>query len=335
MKRILLLLSMMMGTLLFAQETAEPANWLSYNLDCQVLTEDGSLFSREITAWTEEAGGYYTELSPQRVLLRFPWQELSSFRDWLGQNSREVYRLDQSSQDLREEILNLRSGLEARTEVLQRNMEYLDKSNLEGTLALEREIRRLMSEIDTRQGQLRRRENDRRMVQAVVNISFLTNSLPEKSYSSFDWINGVDFFHFISGSSAEKQWKWVSIDLPDGFALESKGRVFQAITPEGIRLRLRWVKNYPKMDLNFWEDALETELADRGYLSLAEPKRLSLKGGNEMALTDWGVPYGRDDYRYLTGILVQGNSILILESAGPILSLEEYLPDILEAVEQM
>jgi len=314
--------------LLLTFSLAAEENWLSYNLNCNVLTEDQNQFSRELTEWAEESGGYYTLMSPRQVVLRFPWQKLSLFRQWLNDNSREIYQLDQSSQDLREEILNLRSGIEARKEVLDRNLEYLDKSDFQGTLSLEQEIRRLMQEIDTRSGQLRRRENDRRMVMAVVDISFLNNSLPDKEYSSFEWINDVDFFDFIYRYNPERKLKKVSMDLPDGFALEEKGTLWQALSAEGVRLQMRWLENYPEMDLPFWEQTIVEEFTARGYLPLADPRYLEGSSGNKMVLMDWGIPYGQSDYRYLTGFLVQGKKILVMEAAGPVLLMEPHVENI-------
>lgn len=317
---------------IFALPLSAEENWLSYNLNCNVLTEDQNQFSRELTKWAEEAGGYYTLMSPQQVVLRFPWQNLSHFRQWLNDNSREIYQMDQSSRDLREEILNLRSGIDARKEVLDRNLEYLDKSDFQGTLSLEQEVRRLMQEIDMRSGQLRRRENDRRMVMAVVNISFLNNSLPDKEYSSFDWINHVDFFDFIYRYNPSRKFKMVPMSLPDGFALEEKGDLWQALSAEGVRLQMRWLENYPEMDLLFWEQTLWEEFTARGYLTLAEPRYLESRSGNKMVLMDWGIPYGQSDYRYLNGFLVQGKRILVLEAAGPVLLMEPHVENIEKAL---
>lgn len=321
-------LYILMLTLFLTLSLAAEENWLSYNLNCNLLTEDSNQFSRELTHWAEETGGYYTLMSPQQVILRFPWESLPQFRQWINDNSREVYQMDQSSRDLREEIMNLRSGIDARKEVLERNLEYLDKSDFEGTLSLEKEVRRLMQEIDTRSGQLRRRENDRKMVMAVVNISFLNNSLPPKEYSSFEWINEVDFFQFIYHNSTERKFKNVPMDLPDGFALEMKGHLWQALSAEGIRLQMRWLDNYPSMDLPFWEQTVLQEFTARGYLPLADPYTLESKSGNSMTLMDWGVPYGQSDYRYLTGFMVSGNSILVLEAAGPVLLMDPYVENI-------
>ncbi|MDA3850038.1 MAG: DUF4349 domain-containing protein [Spirochaetaceae bacterium] len=330
MKKILLsIFSLMMLISLNAQD-----NWLSYNLDCQVLTEDGTSFSRDIISWAEDHGGYYTEMSPQRVILRFPWQDLPTFREWLNLNSREIYRLDQSSQDLREEILGLQSGLEARQEILDKNLEYLDKSNFQGTLALEQEIRRLMGEIDQRKGQLRRLRNDKSMVKAVVNTSFLSNSLPDRGYSSFPWINGVDYYDFTDNRFPQRERKIVRFPLPQGFALERKGWIWKALTPEGIALQLRWVENYPEMTVDFWKNALVEDFKNRGYTWLSEPKTINPESENPMVLTEWGIPYGQEDHQYICGIMVQNDKILILEFGGPILLLQQHETAVMEAIEE-
>jgi len=329
MRNLLIALSILVASSLMAQED----NWLSYQLSCQVLVEDSSHFSRSAAQWSVDSGGYYTTMSSDYVIIRFPWQKLPDFRQWLDLNSREIYQMDQSSQDLREEILSLRSGIEAREEILERNMEYLDKSNFQGTLALEQEIRRLMQEIDTRKGYLRRRENDRQMVQAVVNISFLNNSLPERGYSSFEWINYVDFFDFINSYQAEHKWKRVSFELPDGFALERDGSLWKALSAEGIKLQLRWLDNYPEMDQDFWTETLHLECLNRGYLPLNEKSGIETNNGSTMIWMDWGIPYGQQDFHYITAFIVKGKRLLVLEAAGPVLLMEPYIENIKMMVE--
>jgi hypothetical protein len=309
-------------------------NWLSYTLNAQVLTEDGKEFSYAVTDWCEENGGYFTYMSPEVVNLRFPWDKIDMFRDWLTENTRDIYSIDQSSQDLRRDILNLRSGIEARSEVLNRNIEYLDKSDFEGTLTLEQEIRRLMTEIDTRKGSLRKLENDRSMVYASLSISFLTNSLPERGSSSFEWINSMDFYSFMKGYKPDTILKKVSFELPDGFAQAEEGKIWGAVSPEGIRIRLRWVENYPEMTPEFWKEALSADLKNRGYLPLGDIDTIETESGKTAILMNWGVPFGQDDYIYTSVFKVEGKKILILETAGPVLMMDDYKETIVDKIKQ-
>ena len=121
-----------------------------------------------------------------------------NFRGVLESTCEAVIQFDQTTWDMREDLLNAKSALEAREEVLAKNLEYLDSSDVEGTLELEKEIRRLMTEIDGYRGYLRKLEHDRRMATIQVALSFQQSSVPDSRPSNFPWINAVDFFRFMN-----------------------------------------------------------------------------------------------------------------------------------------
>jgi hypothetical protein len=162
-----------------------------------ILVSDAEHTAYSLAAWIEEAGGYYTFKSRDRVALRIPYQEISELRLYLEDIAEEVVQIELQAQDLREIILQTRSGLRAREEILNQNLQYIDKTDVKGTLAIEQEILRLVNEIEGHKGRLRKLETDRRFARGEIFLSFQEQTLPQDIPSSFDWINSVDFYRFM------------------------------------------------------------------------------------------------------------------------------------------
>ena len=190
----------MMAVLIFLSfPVSLPAseNYLSHSIHAVILVSDAEATADSLTTWIETAGGYYTFKSRDRVALRIPYQEIGSLRLYLENIAEEVVTVELQAHDLRENILQTRSGLRAREEILKQNLQYIDKTDVKGTLAIEKEILRLVNEIESLKGRLRKLETDRRLARGEIFLSFQEQTLPEDIPSSFDWINSVDFYLFM------------------------------------------------------------------------------------------------------------------------------------------
>ena len=192
-------LRMMAVLIIFSFPVSLPAseNYLSHSIHAVILVSDAEATADSLTTWIETAGGYYTFKSRDRVALRIPYQEIGSLRLYLENIAEEVVTVELQAHDLRENILQTRSGLRAREEILKQNLQYIDKTDVKGTLAIEKEILRLVNEIESLKGRLRKLETDRRFARGEIFLSFQEQTLPEDIPSSFDWINSVDFYLFM------------------------------------------------------------------------------------------------------------------------------------------
>ena len=299
---------------------------LHMSVDAGVLVFDRVAASDALADWAETQGGYFTWKSEESVRIRVPDEAAARFREVLEEIGEAVIRYDQSTWDMREELLLSRSALEAREEVLAKNIAYLSSSDVEGTLELEKEIRRLMSEIDGYRGYLRRLEHDRVMATIQVALSFQQSTVPGSRPSNFPWINDVDFFSFMNasmhGGSAIGS---LPIPVPEGFAEVDRKPDLLAMSPEGVRLRVRSVKNYPKQTLEFWSKALSSDLENRGYAPMDGPDIRDWDADDPFEDSLWAVPLGNEDYLYLVSLRLSGSDIEILEMAGPAEYAMEYL----------
>jgi hypothetical protein len=107
----------------------------------------------------------------------------------------------------------------------------------------------------------------------------------------------------------------LSMEKPEGFAEISPFPTYRAISPEGLRFRIRTANNYPPQDLAFWGPALKNQLQAEGYL-LLRPEEGFQAANREGLIFEWGLPYRNQSYIYLTAIMIDDKEIVIAEAAG-------------------
>ncbi|MBN2444697.1 MAG: hypothetical protein JXJ04_25300 [Spirochaetales bacterium] len=122
----------------------------------------------------------------------------------------------------------------------------------------------------------------------------------------------------------------IGVEKPGGFADKLMYNEYNAISPEGVLYRVRYVKNYPEKDIMFWQKAVKLHLEKEGYDYLTETE-FDAKGKKGI-LFEWGAPYGHENYIYMTAIIVSGKKIAIAEAAGEFTLYQEYKDELLKSV---
>jgi hypothetical protein len=171
--------------------------FLARSLRARILVHEPDRTVQSLVRWTEERGGYFTYRSSQRVLLRVPNESAEPFRVFLKEQAEELLEITLDARDLRQAVARVRAGIESRREILDRNLASLRRADVAGTLAIEREIMRLVEEIETLKGERRKLEQDRRFLTAEVLLSFQDTALPQDMPSLFRWINQIDFYRYM------------------------------------------------------------------------------------------------------------------------------------------
>jgi hypothetical protein len=185
---------------LLAAVFVQPAagqNYLYQVLEATILVADPDRSADELESWAENNGGYALLTSSDRVVLRLPFEKMPQLRGKLEELSDYVPDLSPHSQDLREAILETVAKINSRQEVLRQTLALLDQADVKGTLAIEKEIVSLIEEIEQLTATLQTLTLNRTFSRAEISLRYLEQTLPENIPSSFDWINGVDFYSFI------------------------------------------------------------------------------------------------------------------------------------------
>ena len=121
-------------------------------------------------------------------------------------------------------------------------------------------------------------------------------------------------------------------EAPQGFAemRRTERGNYLAVSPEGVRFRIRTVKNYPRMDTDFWAETLSNHLREEGYSLVSGPERIG-----ETIRMEWGVPYNGEDYMYTTALRVSGRKIVLVETGAPYELYTRYADRIEESLENL
>ncbi|MBN1411357.1 MAG: hypothetical protein JW969_10980 [Spirochaetales bacterium] len=142
--------------------------------------------------------------------------------------------------------------------------------------------------------------------------------------------NGVRIFLSVVSLVMFFSCSKIDVKKPEGFAEIRGSNAYSAISPEGVRYNIRYVKNYPQKELLFWKEALKNHMQDSGYMLVKEDTfSAASKSG---AYFEWGAPFGSQNYIYLTAIIIYDREIVIAEAAGEVNLVSQYRNALLESI---
>lgn len=175
----------------------EPENTLFHTISVTILVTDPDKAADALVNWSEEIGGYYLSNATKKIVLRLPAEKVKLLNDMLAGIAEKIVDISFQAADLKEEKLRLQSGIKSRQEILDRNLEFLDRADVEGTLAIEEEVIVLMREIESLKGRLNKINASCRFAHVDINLDFQKTTIRRDVQSSFDWINSMNFYHLI------------------------------------------------------------------------------------------------------------------------------------------
>jgi hypothetical protein len=286
-----------------------------------------------LVAQATEAGGYFAERTDQRLRLKVPADKARAF---LASAEAQGVVVDRSfsSTGLSEQIADTNARLAAREDVLARYFSVLQTAGAGAVVTVEREIVRLVAEIEQYKGQLRALEHRADYADITLDFQFRDRAAPSRGgSSSFRWLNTlnladiVEDFHYGERSSAARRSG--RHEAPEGFAPYRMRRERRAVSPDDVLFRVRAERHRPKADLDFWEEAVRGRMVEAGYREVSH-QRVTIDG-QPGVLLEYNAPHGTDDYTYLVGFFIQGRKVMVIEAAGEISRLEARRADILAA----
>lgn len=148
-------------------------------------------------------GGHATRITDQGVALKVPPPELGEFLRRMGDHGL-VLEKTLSRQDMTEAIADLEGRLRSKQEIFGQLRAFFDRSNLQATLDIERNMTQLVDEMESIKGQLRVERDRTRW--ALVQVDFQFQSRDRVVYvdSPFEWLNTVDLDRFLSEFDGEE-----------------------------------------------------------------------------------------------------------------------------------
>jgi len=285
----------------------------------------------------EALKGYFSALNNDLVTVRVPVSQtdaMLSYLEELGLVANRNYKSD----DLRERLSNQKARLAARKKVLEQYFKLLDTANSKAVITVEREITRLVSEIERYEGGIRLLEHDARLARVTVRFQFRDRTQPSRSRtSSFDWLNTLSVADLVEeaadvdpGSQLKTR---VEVGAPDGFASYDTKRQHWFASPDGVVLRVRAAEHEPEADLAFWSEAMSKHLSGAGYRLHKEGSVTA--GGNTGHLVEAHAAIGASDYAYSVALFALEKRLIIVEVAGPVEAYQERRAALVKSIEGM
>jgi hypothetical protein len=183
--------------LLAAARTPLCAGTLAYEFRADIIVLDADAAGHRLTAWAEKLGGYFLQRSMDAVVLRIPAESVDGLRPLLGEVAEIVVSYEPSTKDVREELAAVEASITSREEALSLILRDVDRADVEGTLALEREVTGLMTDLESLQGRKRLLQNNAAFARVEVRLSARRQAVPTRRDSSFAWVNTMDLYRFL------------------------------------------------------------------------------------------------------------------------------------------
>lgn len=255
-----------------AEAEAPRAPTVRVNASLVLRVVDREAAIQATVAAAEQFGGWFSNLSDQAVTVRIPTAQVDPFLDGAAGLGRVEGR-SYDRTDLGRQIGDLESRLGARRDVLAKYMAVLADASPKAIVQVEREITRVVSEIEGIEGQLRVLRDRAAFAEVTLSFRYRERRAPRRDgSSSFAWLNTMNVADFLD--SIEGGWRATrsrsEAVAPSGFAPYKKAGRFQALSPDGVAYRVRSVRNKPKAELPFWKEALRSRMEAAGYHVVAE-----------------------------------------------------------------
>ena len=268
-------------------------------------------------------GGYFASRTSQQIRFKVPTEDAEAVLALVGEQGLGVQRSFDST-GRTAEVAEVRSRLKAREDVLARYFAVLNTADAKSVVTVEREIVRLVEEIEGLKGRLRALEHRADYADITVNFQFRDRAAPSRDgSSSFRWLNTVNLADLVEDfrySNLARGTRRFKGDLaPEGFAPYQKKmrREERAVSPDDVVVRVRAERHKPDATLAYWEEALTERMTAAGYKLVGEAQRIQV-GGQEGTLLEMNAPFGTDDYTYLIVVVPDGGRLVIAEAAGEI-----------------
>jgi hypothetical protein len=283
----------------------------------------------------EGMGGYFSSRTLDAVELRVP---VASADAMIAQVEAAGLCAGRSYErtDLSAPIAEQEARLAARQQVLEQYFALLPEAGPEAVLTVEREITRLVAEVEGLQGSLRMMRHRADYAAVSVSFQFRDRAAPVRDgSSSFDWLNSLNLADLMDdfryGYRGEGPRSGAPSQAPAGFSAYRKGRERRAVSPDEVVFRIRAARHKPKAELSFWQEATRVRMVEAGYRLVREETFDA--GGTRGALLELTAPLGSSDYTYLIAVFPRGRKLILVEAAGEIEDFEARRAEIEAAVQ--
>jgi hypothetical protein len=166
-------------------------------MDAVILVGDRFIATDVLEAWVESKEGYLVSRQEDELILRVPSSLIEGFADYLEEIADDVVKLEQSTDDIGQDLLEIEAGIKSKTELFERALVLIDQTDLATTFEIEKEILSILGDIERLQGRYRKLSGEADLALVTISFTVEEETVPQHLPSTFRWINAVDFYALI------------------------------------------------------------------------------------------------------------------------------------------
>jgi len=282
-----------------------------------------------IRTFAEQAGGYLQESDARSITIRVPAQKFDATLQQISALGEVIDRAIKAS-DVTEQMLDLNIRLENARKTRERLLEHLSKSTkIEDTLKIEAELSRVSGEIEQMEGKLRYLESQ--IAMSTIRVELNSNSQQLSGSRAgpdlpFEWLERLGD-GLIAGTTESMPRKpsffssGPKFDPPEEFIrYYSDDDLVEAMSADGLRLKVQKQNNYDKGALPFWNKLARKSLVESRMLAVSAERDL----GKDRALISGTRLVAGQTSGYLVVLARTRNHIYTFEAWGPKASFDEH-----------
>jgi hypothetical protein len=272
----------------------------SAGLRIVVVSAQGAMQSIQHLA--ETVGGYLQESDARSITIRVP---AAKFEATLAEIATlgEVVDRNLKASDVTEQMLDLNIRLENARKTRERLLEHLSQSTkIEDTLKIEAELSRVSGDIEQMEGKLRFLNSQ--IAMSTIRVELNTNVPQNRDPSAllglpFAWLEHLGD-GLLAGNVESKPRKpnffsgGPKFDPPKDFVrYYSNDDLVEALSADGVRLKVQRQSNYDKGALGFWTKLARKSLVQSRSLAVSAERDLDdhravIAGTRLVAGEQWG-----------------------------------------------
>lgn len=295
---------------------AEEAQHITSHLTLKVQKRE--YIMGQLIEEAQKMGGYYASRTDDSLRLKIPVARAEEYVDFAVQQGLLADR-SFASRSLHQDISDLEARLKTREELLQKYFDILAEAGSENVIAVENEVIRLVTEIETIKGQLRRKQHLTTFADISIHFQFRDRRAPvSDGSSSFEWINHLNLVDVVTAFEWDQNsgTRKATGIAPEGFAIYPTGKDLKAASSDGLLYRVRIEQPSPQADDAFWAEAVSNRMSDAGYHSYNAEHSISSQAIGSGQMIKCLAPNGEEDWAYWIAFVTQGKRIKVVEVVG-------------------
>ncbi len=300
-----------------------------YTGDLRVVVVSITEANRSVQSLAERAGGYLQESDSHSITVRVPAPKFESTLDQIAKLGEEVDRSIAAS-DVTEEVLDLNIRLDNARKTRDRLIAHLAESKkITDTLKIEAELSRVSETIEQIEGKLRSMRSQ--IAMSTIRIDWTAQSPSFEAAVTplglpFEWIRALGD-GLVAGQVEQLTRERRLFDFgpkfeppSDFIRYYSSGDRVEALSADGLRIKVRRHANHDRGALAFWKDLARESLVRSRALAVADERDL----GEDRALISGSREIGGQTLGYMLVLKRTPKDVYSFEAWGPKATLDTH-----------